>query len=144
MFNPDEFLATSIPDTVRTPVPVGAYTAQIDSIKPSSGTISKGDRAGEQWARLDIVWSIEDAGVKEIMRRSKVTVTQGLMLDLTPSGDFDTTRNERLNKFRKTLGLAAGASVMSLIGQFGKVSVEHEIYNGEPQEKVKSIAGMNS
>lgn len=146
MFDPESFLDSTLPnplDTRRTPVPVGTYSAFVEDVVLDHGIIKSGERAGQPWARLTFKWNIDDAALRDKLQRTKVMVSEGLMLDLDEAGDLDTRpgRNVRLGKRFEVFGLnQKGTSPRAFIGQFGKIRVEHRMYEGEPQEDVVSVA----
>jgi hypothetical protein len=137
MFNPEAFMQAVITDansTALTPCPPGEFPAQILEVKPASGTIGKGDRAGQPWARLDVSWEITDPSVAAITGRERTRVRQGVMLDLTASGDLDMSPNQnvRLGQLREAVGLNQAGQAFSpamFIGRSARVVVKHEIDN---------------
>jgi hypothetical protein len=57
---------------------------------------------------LEVIWSIEDQGVKDTLGRDKVTVKQGVMLDMTPDGsglDMGKGKNVSLGRLREALNM---------------------------------------
>lgn len=148
MFSPEQFLdmqVTESNDTKTIPVPVGEYTAVIEEVKVRQWQ-SKKDPS-QSGMTLDVKWSIDDAAVKELLGRDKVTVTQGIMLDLTDSGGLDMGkgRNIGLGRLREALGLNAPGqpfSFMMLSGRVGKVSVSHRIDGENIFSEVKGVAKL--
>lgn len=144
MFDPNSFLDAEILDsnsTVTVPVPMGEYQAVIKEVKVANG-ISKTDGVSP-WARLDIVWSIEDENVKALLNRKEVVSRQGLMLDLSEAGglDMSTGRNVRLGRVREALGLNDKGKPFSfrmLEGRIAKVLVKHETYEGTVRDLIDS------
>ena len=142
MFDPNSFLDAEIQDansTVTVPVPIGEYQAIVKEVKMANG-ISKTDGV-TPWARLDIVWTIENENVKALLGRKEVVTRQGLMLDLSESGGLDmgVGRNVRLGRLREALGLNAPGKPFSfrmLEGRIAKVLIKHETYEGTVRDLV--------
>lgn len=148
MFSPEQFLdmqVTEPNDTKTIPVPVGEYTAVAEEVKCRQWQ-SKKDPSMAGLA-LDIKWSIDDAAVKELLGRDKVTVNQGIMLELTDSGGLDMGkgRNIGLGRLREALGLNAPGqpfSFMMVSGRVAKISVSHRIDGENIYAEVKGVAKM--
>ena len=146
MFNPEQFLdmqVTDSNDTKSIPVPVGEYTAVAEEVKCRQWQ-SKQDPS-KSGLTLDITWSIDDAVVKELLGRDKVTVRQGIMLDVTDSGGLDMGkgRNIGLGKLREGLNLNVPGQpfAFSMIpGRVAKVSVTHRIDGENIYAEVKGVA----
>ncbi len=132
--------------TAATPVPEGEYTAVID-----------GDPQIRQWQgrkdptqsglALDVLWSIDDASVKEALGRDKVTVKQGIMLELNSAGGIDTGkgRNVALGRLRDAVNLNEPGKPFSfrmLAGQVAKVSVKHRVDGDAVYAEVKGVARL--
>lgn len=148
MFNPDQFLdmqITEANDTKLTPVPVGEYVAVIEDVKCRQWQ-SKQDPS-KSGLTLDITWSIDDPAVKELLGRDKVTVRQGVMLDLTESGGLDMGkgRNVGLGRLREAVGLNTPGQPFSfsmLVGRVAKVSVSHRIDGENIYAEVKGVTKL--
>lgn len=131
MFDPNAFLAATTTEQgsiISVPVPVGEYLAVIEKVdaRPWQG---KADPSKSGIA-LDLVYNIDDPKVKETLARDKVTVTQGLMLDLTEAGGLDMSkgRNIGLNRVREALGLNVPGQPFAprmFEGKVVKVSIGH-------------------
>ena len=148
MFSPEQFLdmqVTESNDTKTIPVPVGEYTAVAEEVKCRQWQSKKDPSMSG--LTLDIKWSIDDPAVKELLGRDKVTVNQGIMLDLTDSGGLDMGkgRNIGLGRLREALGLNAPGqpfSFMMVSGRVAKVSVSHRIDGENIYAEVKGVAKM--
>ena len=130
-------------DTKIIPVPAGEYTAMIEEVKVRQWQ-SKADPS-KSGLTLDVQWSIDDASVKELLGRDKVTVKQGIMLDLTDAGGLDMGkgRNIGLGKLREGLNLNVPGQpfAFSMIpGRGAKVSVTHRIDCENIYAEVKGVA----
>ena len=148
MFNPDQFLDMQIEgqnDTKVVPVPAGEYTAMIEEVKVRQWQ-GKADPS-KSGLTLDVQWSIDDASVKELLGRDKVTVKQGIMLDLTDAGGLDMGkgRNIGLGRLREALDLNQPGRPFSftmLTGRVARVSVSHRIADDNIFAEVKQVARM--
>ena len=148
MFNPEQFLDqqfTEANDTKLVPVPVGEYTAIAGEVKCRQWQ-SKADPS-KSGLTLDITWEIDDPAVKELLGRDKVTVRQGIMLDLTESGSMDMGkgRNVGLGRLREALNLNQPGQPFSfsmIPGRLAKVSVTHRIDGENIYAEVKSVARL--
>ena len=148
MFNPDQFLDMQVTESNSTeaiPVPVGEYTAVIGEVKCRSW--QKKDDPSVSGLALDISWDIDDESVKELLGRTKVSVKQGAMLDLTESGGLDMGkgRNVGLGRLREAVGLNAPGQPFSfsmLVGRMAKVKVEHRIDGDRIFAEVKAVTKL--
>lgn len=148
MFNPEQFLDqqfTEANDTKLVPVPVGEYTAIAGEVKCRQWQ-SKADPS-KSGLTLDITWEIDDPAVKELLGRDKVTVRQGIMLDLTESGSMDMGkgRNVGLGRLREALNLNQPGQAFSfsmIPGRLAKVAVTHRIDGENIYAEVKSLARL--
>lgn len=148
MFNPEQFLDqqfTEANDTKLIPVPVGEYTAIAGEVKCRQWQ-SKADPS-KSGLTLDITWEIDDSAVKELLGRDKVTVRQGIMLDLTDSGSMDMGkgRNVGLGRLREALNLNQPGQAFSfsmIPGRLAKVAVTHRIDGENIYAEVKSLARL--
>jgi hypothetical protein len=114
-------------DTVVIPVPEGEYTAVAEEPVVRQWTSQDGTKSG---IALDLQWVIDDQAVKTLLGRDKVTVKQGLMLDLNEQGGLDTGKgkNVGLGRLREACGLNVAGQPFSfrmLGGQVAKVAVKH-------------------
>lgn len=146
MFSPEQFLdmqVTDANDTKVLPVPAGEFIAVIEEVKARPWT-SKNDPSKAGIA-LDIQWSIDDGNVKQLLGRDKVTVKQGIMLDMTESGGLDMGKgkNTGLGRLREATGLNTPGQPFSptmLPGRVAKVKVEHRVDGENIYAEVKAVA----
>lgn len=146
MFSPEQFLdmqVTESNDTKVIPVPPGEYLAVVKSvaIRPWQ---SKADPSKAGLA-LDLQWSIDDAGVKQLLGRDEITVKQGVMLDVSDSGGLDMGRgrNISLGRLREATSLNTPGqpfSVTMFTGRMAKVKVEHRVDGENIYAEVKQVA----
>lgn len=150
LFNPEDFLTSSAGGTLsteRTLIPANTYpSASIKDLNIKSGDIQNGDRAGEKWVRLNVVWQIDDQALRDELDRANVVITQGFMLDVTADGELDTGKgkNVRLGKLKKALGMNDGPTVWGdFIGKYATIQVGHGVNSkdGSATEEVVAVAG---
>jgi len=140
MFNADQFLQSTIADanaTAVVPVPVGEYQGIIEKVDARQWT-SKTDPS-KSGVTLDVTWMIEDEAVKQELGRDKVTVRQGIMLDLDINGGIDTGKGKNigLGRLREALDMNRPGEVFSfnnLAGRAARVTVTHRF--GETPDDV--------
>lgn len=148
MFSPEQFLdmqVTESNDTKTVPVPVGEYTAVAEVVK--CRTWQKKDDPSVSGLTLDIRWVVDDEAVKTLLGRDKITVNQGIMLDLTEAGGLDMGkgRNVGLGRLREAIGLNTPGQPFSftmITGRIAKVSVSHRIDGENIFAEVKGVAKL--
>lgn len=147
-FDPESFKHVEIDESMDTeiiPPDEGVYMASIDRWNIIGGTSQKGN----DWARLDITWELDDAdGTQQAKTgRDKITARQSIFLDLTDQGAIDTGkgRNVQLGRLRSALGLNEGKFSFDMLdGQQAQVLVTHvETSNGNTMPEVKRVASMS-
>lgn len=139
-----EATVTSSNDTKIVPVPIGEYMGIIDKVAPRQWQSKDGTQSG---IALDIVWLVEDAGVKQLLGRDTVTVKQGIMLDLNASGGLDLSKgkNVGLGRLREAVGKNEEGQPFSfamLPGCAAKISVSHRLANDDTFAEVKGVAKL--
>lgn len=145
MFDPNQFLdmpMTEANDTVALPVPEGEFVACVESVNIRPW--AKKDDPSQGGLALDLIWAVDDQGVKETLGRDKVTVKQGIMLDLTPTGSMDMSKgkNISLGRLRDAVGLNEPGQAFSfsmLTGRVAKVKVSHRINGEQIYAEVKAV-----
>ena len=144
MFNPDDFLSSSITETNSTeviPLPVGIYPAIITDVKARTWTSKDQTESG---LALDILYDIQDQAILEELGRKKVTVKQGIMLDMNEQGGLSTAKgdNVQLGRVRQALNLnQPGVPFVPLMlkGQMCKVEVKHRMVGEAVYAEVKAV-----
>lgn len=150
-FDPALFLDAQVSEVNETlpPLPVenpaspdGCYTAIIGEVKTETGTIGKGDRAGQPWLSVIIPLKLEiPQQLQEGLGYPAVyQLTDRAFLDLTPQNTIDNAKgkNRRQKEYREALNLNKPGDVWSwrkAVGQAVKVKVEQEMYEGRPIAK---------
>jgi len=124
----------------------GYYIAIVGDITPKSGTIGKGERAGQPWVGMSIPLKIEvPAQLRESLKLPPVvTLTDNAFLDLTVEGNVDNSpgKNRAQKYYREAVDKNKPGDTFAwrmLTGQAVKVKVKHEIYNEAVVEKVGGI-----
>ena len=140
MFDPDEFLNTSVEGTLDTrsvPVPEGEWLATISGL--STRVVGQDSKPV-----LDVTWKIEDnEKVAKATGRDVSTVRQTIWLDITESGGLDMSKgkNIQLGRLREAVGQNTSGpwSASMLEGHTAIVRVEHRTYEGEIYSDVKGV-----
>lgn len=151
VFDPAAFTNLTINDassTVLVPVPVGEYVALVEKAECRSWQSKDGSQSG---LTLDVIWEIQDESVKQLLERQKVTVKQGVMLDLTDDGKglaMGKGKNVTLGRLREACGKNVPGQAFSfpmLTGCMAKVSVSHRTDPNKPDviyAEVKQVAKL--
>lgn len=148
MFNPDQFLdmqVTDANDTKLVPVPADEYTAVCEKVEVRQWQSKKDPSVSG--LTLDVTWAIDNQSVKELLGRDKVTVRQGVMLDLTDSGGLDMSKgkNVGLGRLREAVDLNQPGQPFAfnmLPGRVVKIKVDHRIDGENIYAEVKGVARM--
>lgn len=135
---------TSANSTRVVPVPIGEYMGIVDKVSPRQWQSKDGTTSG---IALDVIWLVEDSGVKQLLGRETVTAKQGIMLDLTPQGGLDLSdgKNVGLGRLREAVGKnEAGVpfSFSQLPGSAAKISVTHRVSGEDTFAEVKAVAKL--
>jgi hypothetical protein len=147
-FDPQSFLDAQItePTVKRPPLPVGDYTAVIGEITARAWQ-GKTDptKSGIAW---DIPLSVEvpaDVQAQLGLTTATITLKDSVMIDLTSEGMIDNGvgKNRRLRNYREATDLNKAGDVFSarkMVGTVIKVKVAHDVWEGEPIEKIAGVA----
>jgi hypothetical protein len=136
---------TDAMSTAPVPIDQGEYPAVIEKVDTRAWKARDGSSSG---IALDITWNVDDAGVKEKLGRDKVTVKQGIMLDLNESGtgmDTGKGKNVTLGRLREALGLNQPGTPFSfrqLIGRAAKISVTQRVDGDQIYNDVKGVVKL--
>lgn len=148
-FDPESFKHAEIEESMDTeivPPDEGVYEGSVDRWDIKGGTSQKGN----DWARLDITWELDDADGSQKAKtgRDKITARQSIFLDLNEQGGIDTGkgRNVQLGRLREALGLNEGKFAFDMLdGQQAKLQVGHtETQNGNIMPEVRRVAHINA
>ena len=147
LFDPAAYLDLTLTDPTekRPPLPPGDYTAII-------GEVTARKWQGKQDpTKQGIAWDIPlkiqvPSGFQDALKLPpEITLTDSCMLDLTPQGLFDNGvgKNRRVRTYREALDMNKPGDTFGprqMQGRLVTVKVEHELYNGEPVERVRGVA----
>lgn len=139
IFDPDNFLNEEQDElsTEKVLIPVGTHDAFIADLSTVSGTSD----SGKDWAKLNVKWEITDSSVLSEMERDKVTITQGIMLDIDEAtGKLATGKgkNWQLGQLRAAVGKPKGP-LNDLIGASAKITIKYRTHEGKMFEDVKEV-----
>jgi hypothetical protein len=139
----------------RPPLPVdnpgavdGLYLAIIGEITTSSGTIGKGDKAGQPWVSMVIPLRLQiSPELQALDLPPELQITDRAFLDLTPQGSIDNGKgkNRQQRAYRDATGMNVPGETFAwrqLQGKTVKVKLAHELYNGAIQERIAAILPM--
>ena len=149
MFDPNEFLNGQVEGSNDT-----KFTNPPDNMSgdPYTGIASKVEI--RQWQgkadpsksglALDIQWEIQDESVKTFCGRATVNVKQGLMLDITDSGQLDMGKGRTiaLGKLREALGMNTPGQPFSfsmIQGRIAGLFVGHRDNEKDPESPFAEV-----
>lgn len=146
-FSPESFLDATLnePSVKRPPLPVGDYLGVIGEVKsrPWTGTKdpSKSGMAFDVPVALEIPAEVQAALG---LTMATLNLKDSIMLDLTEAGTIDNSlgKNGHLRKYREALDMnkpGDSFSVRRMQGQVALFKIGHEMYNDEPQERIKGV-----
>jgi len=148
-FDPSLFLDATITEasTKRLPLPAGMdFTGIISNVESRAWTGKKDPSQGGIVVDVTVEIDLEAyPDTKAQVGAPKVTMKDGIMLDLTPAGTIDTApgKNGKLRRYREALGMnEAGVpfSFRAMTGRQIKVKIKHEPYEGEIYDKIDSVS----
>ena len=145
LFNPDTFLEQTVTgslDTTYPLIPAGEYPAISKSIKAREMPNDKEPEKGP-YTVLDIVWNIDDAGVKEATGLDTPSCRQSVFLELQEGLlDMRENKNIPLGRLREALGLNDPDKPFSfndLVGQPAIVRIEHTPNKKDPENPYSNV-----
>jgi hypothetical protein len=146
-FDPAQFvdMETDVALEKRPPLPVGDYTALIGEVTCVPWSSQAKGTSGLRYVvplKLQVPPS-----VKEELKLNSDTIqlTDSIMLDQNENGtlDFSPGKNGYLRKYREALGQNVPGekwSARRMSGQPILVKVKHDVYQGEPVERIDGVA----
>lgn len=146
-FDPSTFLDATITEasTKRSPLPAGRdFTAIVGEVKARTWQ-GKADPT-KSGIVMDVPLEIDLSAYPDVqIGASKVTLTDGIMLDLTESGMIDTSpgKNGKLRRYREALNMNKPGepfSFRAMQGRTIKVKISHRTYEGDIFDQVESVA----
>lgn len=147
-FDPASLMETTtneVNDTKLLPIPEGEYPAVIDNIKINTWQSKDGSQSG---LRLDVEYMIDDQAAKEATGRDKLTVRQGIMLDLTEDGqnlDMGKGKNVSLGRLREACGLNVPGQPFAMTmfsGRLVKIKVSQRPKADDPETIYNDVKGV--
>jgi hypothetical protein len=116
----------------------------IDKVSPRQWQSKDGSMSG---IALDIIWLVEDSGVRQALGRDTITVKQGIMLDLTSQGGIDDGegKNIGLGRLREAVNKNNPHEPFSfamLPGLSAKIAVTHRISGEDTFAEVKAVTKL--
>lgn len=139
-FDADAFMNTEVEGALETeyvPVPENEYTAVIKEV--NARTTEKGSPL------LEIIWIIDDQGVRDLLGMDEPTVRQTVWLDIneqTGTLEFGKNKNVQLGRLREALGQNDGSpwSPGRMAGQVATVNIKHRLSDqGTTFAEVKGV-----
>ena len=154
-FDPTLFLDATLtePTVRRPPLPVenpddsenGLYQGQVLKVQMRSWNSRDGSKSG---LALDVTVAVSlPPAVQQMLKLStdKVNFVDGAMLDLMPDGrslDNSPGKNRRIRIWREAINKNKPGDSFAfrmLEGQFVKVKIVHELYEGETLDKIGNV-----
>jgi hypothetical protein len=144
IFNPEQFLdATTTESLVRRP-PIPAGTELLGVITDIKPRVWQGKKDPSQsGVVMDVQIELDTSGVKD--QPPKVTLTDGIMLDVTAQGsiDYSPGHNAKLRRYREALGMNVAGQPFSfrmMLGRPIRVSISHRVVEGETYDQINGVA----
>ena len=153
IFDPTAFLDQTTEQALerRNPLPALDYNATIKDVV--SKTWESKDKVDEKTGmlksglRLEILLDLDiPQEVKDSIQVEKLTLTDGVMVDLNDSKtaiDYGKGKNGRLRQYRDATNLNQSGQAFSprmLVGRMVRVRITHEEYNGNIMERAGAIS----
>jgi len=147
-FDPASLLETTVEaanDTKVLPIPEGEYLAVIDKTSINTWQSKDGASSG---LRLDVEYLIDDETAKAATGRDKLTVRQGILLDLTEDGqslDMGKGKNVGLGRLREATGLNTPGqpfAMQMLPGRLVKIKVTQRPKADDPETIYNDVKGV--
>lgn len=147
MFNPETFLDATLdaPTEKRPLLPTGDYVAVIGEVTARAWQGQKDPtKSGIAW---DIPLTLEiPADVQAALKItvSNIMLSDSIMLDITEAGTIDNSpgKNRKLRTYREATDLnkqGDSFSARKLTGKIVRVKLSHDLYKGEPVERIDGV-----
>lgn len=155
MFDAKQFMNSTVSApmaTEREQVPEGQYRFMVDAgegaIEFRSGTIGKGERAGEPWVSASIRCLCLDENIKAQLGRDKVLVYKSIFLDLDAQGGLDTGKgkNVELGQLREAVNQnGSGPWNFSMLEGAGPFigEVKHRMNDDKAYPEIRAVARIS-
>jgi len=147
IFDPTAFLDATItePSTKRLPLPAGRdFVAIVGEVKARTWQ-GKADPT-KSGVVMDVPLEVDLSAYPDVqIGATKVTLTDGIMLDLTEAGMIDNSpgKNGKLRRYREALNMNKPGDAFSFRAMQGrtiKVKISHRTYEGDIFDQVDSVA----
>jgi len=146
-FDPSSFLDVTItePSVKRAPLPAGRDFVGIIGEVKARKWVGKADPS-KSGVVMDVPIELDLSAYPDVnIGATKVTLTDGIMLEMTDSGGIDTAKgkNGKLRRYREALEMnTAGQpfSFRAMQGRTIKVKISHRTYEGDIFDQVDSVA----
>lgn len=155
-FDPNAFLDMPIDEAFekRPPLPVQDYPAVIADLVPrqwTSQTKTNPDGTPKSGIAYDVSLKIQiplDVREQLGIKNEELTLKDSIMLDMNPQGGLATEpgANRQLRNYREALDMNRPGVTFrprEMIGRMLLVKIKHEDYQGQPQERVASVAALS-
>lgn len=144
-FDPSQFLDATTQEALvkRPPLPAGSvFLAEVGEPKVRTWQSNKPEAKVKSGVAIDLPIIL----TKELdpsLPADRVTLTPGIMLDLTEAGliDWSSGKNGGLRRWREALNMNTPGepfSIRQMQGRQVKVSIKHRIYEGETYDEIDS------
>lgn len=145
--NTEEFLQVTTDEALDDhldPCPPGEHLCIAGKPEVRKFQYKSGDREGEDGYRMVIKWDVQSDEVKQLLDRETVSVTQSVLLDITPEGNLDMGKGKNigLGAIRTALGQntpGAPWSPAMIEGQPAKIAVKAGMYNDRVTAEVAGV-----
>lgn len=145
-FNLDALMSSEITEAQekRPPIPVGTYQARIKTLVPGTWAKKDGTDSGVKFDLTLEVTIPSDVQGELGIQESTVILRDSIMLNLNAAGGIDTSpgKNARLRTYRIACGMNVQSQPFSppqFVGKGVSVTIKHEMYEGEIQEKIGAV-----
>ena len=147
IIDPSAFLDATItePSTKRLPLPAGRdFVAIVGEVKARTWQ-GKSDPT-KSGVVMDVPLEVDLSAYSDVqIGATKVTLTDGIMLDLTEAGMIDNSpgKNGKLRRYREALNMNKPGDAFSFRAMQGrtiKVKISHRTYEGDIFDQVDSVA----
>lgn len=135
---------TGANDTTVQPVDEGEYTGVIEKFEVRSF-----ESKGKNYVSLDVIWNVDSEEQKSKLGRDKITVKQGIFLDITDHGTLDMGKgkNISLGRLREALGQNSPTKPWKfgdIVGGVATIMVSQRATDaGEIFNDVKRVSAMS-
>jgi len=150
IFDPQSFLdaTTTEAATKRPPIPAGTELVGVISKIASRAWQGKKDPTqGGIVIDATVEFDLDAAPphIKQLVGLPKVTIQDGIMLDLTDAGSIDYApgKNSKLRRYREALGLNTPGQSFAprmMEGRTVRCKIKNEPYEGDIFDKIESVA----